>query len=269
VRNIIKITLNELKKFIRSKKFYVLCFLIIGLALLAVYAYNEMAQNVMTNSPKIKGYSEELKTILVNLNGTNFARLFLTDFIYKNFFSIFIIFILLISIDIFGIDKEIGTFKFTLLTGVKVWEVYIGKIVAIALISLAIVSSNLITSFALGQIFFDTNFNVQNFSTVVLLYLSSVIPAIIISLLIAILCLSKVSSKVLTIVGILFVFIFGTVDSLTITKYFSPIGLLSVFSDCLPQINRTFTQCLSTAITYIIILSLSLIITSKKVDYFN
>ncbi len=267
--NIYKITFNELNKFFRSKKFYVLCFLIVGLAILAVIAYRDMALNVITNSSKSENYSEELKIVLRNLNGINFSRLFLTDFIFKSFFSIFVIFILLISIDVFCIDKESGNFKFTLLTGVKVWEAYIGKIIAMILIASLIIFSNLFISFILGQIFFDSELNMQNLYTVFLLYFSSIVPAIIISLIIALSCLSKISSKLLSIIGILFTFILGTVDSLTVTKYFSPIGLLSVFSDCLPQINKPFTQCFSTAITYIFILFIPLFILSKKVDYFE
>jgi|GEM_PF-2255821 len=269
MKNISKIISNEIYKFLNGKIIYFLFFIILGLCILGVIAYKELALNVLNNDPKANNYSYELKTTLFNLNGIGFCRLFLTDFIFKNYFSIYAIFIILIAINIFSIDKDTGNMKFAYLTGINFNQIYIGKIISICVISFFILTFNFFVSLFCGQIFFEKSINFNDIFEIILIHYSCILPSIIISNIIALVSLAKVSIKIQTILGLIVVFILGTLDSSTNLKYYSPIGLLSVFSVELPKFNLSFIRCVIISIIYIILLFPFLFIKVNKTDYFE
>ena len=77
---------NEYVKLFKEKKVYIIILFLIAMCILGIVAYSEMQTIVLTGNPKMGKYSDELITILSDLNGIRFAQLFLTDFIYKDFF---------------------------------------------------------------------------------------------------------------------------------------------------------------------------------------
>ncbi len=83
---------NETIKFINEKKLYIMLGVIFVLVILGVIAYKDMINNVMTGDARIETYSQEFITILQNFNGVTFSKMFLLDFIYKPYFSIYLIF---------------------------------------------------------------------------------------------------------------------------------------------------------------------------------
>ena len=82
---------NETIKFINEKKLYIMLGVIFVLVILGVIAYKDMINNVMTGDARIETYSQEFITILQNFNGVTFSKMFLLDFIYKPYFSIYLI----------------------------------------------------------------------------------------------------------------------------------------------------------------------------------
>lgn len=83
---------NETIKFINEKKLYIMLGVIFVFVILGVIAYKDMINNVMTGDARIETYSQEFITILQNFNGVTFSKMFLLDFIYKPYFSIYLIF---------------------------------------------------------------------------------------------------------------------------------------------------------------------------------
>ena len=145
---------NETIKFINEKKLYIMLGVIFVLVILGVIAYKDMINNVMTGDARIETYSQEFITILQNFNGVTFSKMFLLDFIYKPYFSIYLIFISIIAVNVFSNDYKSGNLKFALLTNTTVTQLYLGKVLFMMLVSTIIVSINFILSLILGQIAF-------------------------------------------------------------------------------------------------------------------
>ncbi len=61
----------------------------VGLCVLSIVAYKDMANIAAEELPRAEAYSDEFTNVLMNMNGVAFAKLFLTDFIYKDYISFF------------------------------------------------------------------------------------------------------------------------------------------------------------------------------------
>ncbi len=260
---------NEFVKFLSSKKIWFIVVLLIGMSILGAIAYGDMKNDVIDNLPKAELYSDELKIMLLNLSGLNFTRLFLTDIIYKPYFSIYLVFIVLIAVDIFAIDEESGNMKFTLLTGLKLSELIIGKFVFILFISCIFAFSNFIISFSIGQLYFGGVIYLKDFFSIVILTILAVFPAISISGIVFLFSQSGINSKVILGCSILMLLILGLADTYTVSKMFSPIGAMSVFIEDVPKINIKFLICIGISIAYSMISILVGYATISKRDIFR
>lgn len=207
------------------------------LVILGVIAYKDMINNVMTGDARIETYSQEFITILQNFNGVTFSKMFLLDFIYKPYFSIYLIFISIIAVNVFSNDYKSGNLKFALLTNTTVTQLYLGKVLFMMLVSTIIVSINFILSLILGQIAFGGSIPVAELLEVLVLYFISVIPAVAFSLIISLISLTKLSPNVIIGASIGVIILFGIIDTLTKFKYISPIGILSFFEQGIPSFN--------------------------------
>lgn len=207
------------------------------LVILGVIAYKDMINNVMTGDARIETYSQEFITILQNFNGVTFSKMFLLDFIYKPYFSIYLIFISIIAVNVFSNDYKSGNLKFALLTNTTVTQLYLGKVLFMMLVSTIIVSINFILSLILGQIAFGGSIPVAELLEVLVLYFISVIPAVAFSLIISLISLTKLSPNVIIGTSIGVIILFGIIDTLTKFKYISPIGILSFFEQGIPSFN--------------------------------
>jgi ABC-2 type transport system permease protein len=270
MKNTIKVFRSEVYRLIKSKKILIMTGFIIILCAIATTAYTEMAGNVAGGLPIAERYPETLKTLLRNLNSVEFTRLSATDFIYKNYFSFFAIFIVLIAVDIFSVDKERGTLKFAILSGVKPTEIYAGKLLTAMTTSVGIVLMNFIFAFTAGLISVGGNIVPGELLSVFVIYLCGAVPGMAVAAIISVLSLFPINSKMLMGGGILLVFLLGLSDSLSLSvKGFSPIGLLSYFGNDIPFINAGFACCLLSSFLYAVLFATILMIAVKKLDYFD
>ena len=253
---------NETIKFINEKKLYIMLGVIFILVILGVIAYKDMINNVMTGDARIETYSQEFITIL-----QTFSKMFLLDFIYKPYFSIYLIFISIIAVNVFSNDYKSGNLKFALLTNTTVTQLYLGKVLFMMLVSTIIVSINFILSLILGQIAFGGSIPVAELLEVLVLYFISVIPAVAFSLIISLISLTKLSPNVIIGASIGVIILFGIIDTLTKFKYISPIGILSFFEQGIPSFNISMIISLGMAVIYILLLSIGLVKVINKVDY--
>lgn len=267
--NSVKITKNEFIKFLHGKKFIFIMALIIGMCGIAAVAYKDMVNIVVNNLPKAETYSNEMKYILLHINGVNFSKLFLTDFIYKGYFSFYILFIVLIAADVFSVDNESGNMKFTLLTGVKVSQLFTGKIVYMSCVSFAIVLFHFIVSVIVGQFVFGGDCLSSELVQVLVLSICAVFPAVAIAVIVALLSQFRVSSKTIIGCGIALSLILGVADTLSKSKYLSPIGVLSIFNESVPSIKNEIAVCLFSSGVYLIIGIFILYFIIRKRDYFE
>ena len=226
-----------------------------------------MINNVMTGDARIETYSQEFITILQNFNGVTFSKMFLLDFIYKPYFSIYLIFISIIAVNVFSNDYKSGNLKFALLTNTTVTQLYLGKVLFMMLVSTIIVSINFILSLILGQIAFGGSIPVAELLEVLVLYFISVIPAVAFSLIISLISLTKLSPNVIIGASIGVIILFGIIDTLTKFKYISPIGILSFFEQGIPLFSISMIISLGMAVIYILLLSIGLVKVINKVDY--
>ena len=264
-----KIVKNEFRKFFKGKIFIFEFLLIIGLCLLGVTAYKDMVDITVNELPKSQTYSEALKDTLRSMDGAEFSKLFLTDFIYKSFFSFFLIFIVITAVNVFSDDRESGNMKFTILTGVDRNTVILGKLIFMVCSIFMTVIFNLVLSLVVGTIFFGAPASMDTVLEVVGMTLLAVVPAFAITVFIALLSQIKISSKIIMAVGIVFTFIMGVLDTLTGTSRFSPIGSLSVFSDNVPAINHQLLTGCAVSAVYVAVGIAAMILISSRYEYYE
>jgi ABC-type transport system involved in multi-copper enzyme maturation permease subunit len=176
----------------------------------------------------------------------------------------------LIAVDIFGIDKERGTMKFAMLSGIKPIEIYAGKLLTALATALSITLINFTVSLTAGLITIGGNLFPRDLLDVFLIYISASIPGMAVVTIISVLSLFSINSKVMMGGGIMIVFILGMADSLTaVGKELSPIGVLSVFGNDIPFINAGFISSLLLSLVYTVVFTLILMTTVRKIDYFD
>lgn len=269
MQKVIKVTKNEFTKFISQKKLYILFILIFAITVMGLYAYNDMVQNVLQSTSKAETYSTEFKEMAVNFSGYYFTKLSLTDFIYKPYISLYLIFIVIIAIDVFSNDLKQGNLKFQLISNVNRTELYIGKVLFMFIISILIAMLNFILVFIGGQLVFGGTVNILDILKVFMIYELSIFPAVALSLIIAILSFLKLSTTILTEISIGITLVLGIIDTFTNSKYFSPIGGLQLFSNDLPSLSNHLLSCSLVSLIYIVVLTYIIQLIIKKVDFVN
>lgn len=135
------------------------------------------------------------------------------------------------------------------------------------LVSTMIVSINFLLSLIVGQIAFGGSIIIAQLVEVLVLYFMSIIPAVVFSLIISLISLTKLSSNIIIGGSIGAIILFGIIDTLTKFRYVSPIGILSFFQEGIPAFNNSMIISLSMALMYIILLSIGLVKITNKVDY--
>lgn len=255
MRKVNKIFENEVMKFLSSKKMKFIILFIVGMTILAAYAYNDMANAVAAGLEKTINYPDDLKTFLANISGTNFMLAFLSDVIYRSELPFYLIFIVIIAVEVFSEDYQRGTLKFTLLTGVECKDVLLGKFLFMAYISLAIALINFVFSFIVGQIVFGGNVFNDVLLEVLILTVLVVAPAMALSSIIFLLSQTNLSSKIIMIFGILFTIFIGILDAFTGSKRFSPVGAIGMFNNEIPSTSAEYYAAIGVSIIYVIVLT--------------
>ena len=241
----VKIIQNEFRKFLSGKAFVFEILLMAGLFTLGVIAYKDMADIAAKNLPRAQFYTEEFKSVLMNMNGVTFAKLSLTDFIYKNNLPFFLIFVVIHTVNTFSSDRENGTMKFTLLTGVDKETLIAGKLMFMASSIGMIVLLNILLSLAIGCFFFGGTGDFIQIIEYIGISLLAILPGLSMAVIVAVLSQIRISSKIIMAIGLITVLVLGMLDTMTATNRFSPIGALSIYADQIPSFNQALLlRCL-------------------------
>lgn len=265
----VKIVQNEFKKFFSSKTFIFEILLMVGLCVLSIVAYKDMANIAAEELPRAEAYSDEFTNVLMNMNGVAFAKLFLTDFIYKDYISFFLLFVVIYAVNTFSSDRENGTMKFTLLTGVDQKTLIAGKLVFMACAIGVILLFNMVLSLLVGFIAFGGKCDFLQLLEYIGLNALTILPGLAIAVIVAVLSQIRVSSKVIMGVGLVMVFILGMLDAMTPTIHFSPVGALSHFSAQIPAIDPTLLLRYLVSLVYCVVGSLALLGITKNYEYYE
>ena len=195
-----------------------------GLFTLGVIAYKDMADIAAKNLPRAQFYTEEFKSVLMNMNGVTFAKLSLTDFIYKNNLPFFLIFVVIHTVNTFSSDRENGTMKFTLLTGVDKETLIAGKLMFMASSIGMIVLLNILLSLAIGCFFFGGTGDFIQIIEYIGISLLAILPGLSMAVIVAVLSQIRISSKIIMAIGLITVLVLGMLDTMTATNRFRRLG---------------------------------------------
>ena len=238
------------------------------MCILAILAYSDMEEIVLNRNPRMNSYPDKLIATLSELNGIRFAQLFLSDFIYKGFFFLYILSIVILTADIFAYDRENGTLKYTLLTGVTTKQVILGKVVVISALAFGLALLNFLISILLGVSFFGvSSFRMKELAIVLLMNILAAFPGIAMGMIVSILSLSRLAAKSVLIICIGFSFILGIADTVTLSKFYSPIGTLFLFNENFPYITTDYAKSLIVSFIYIVVLMGLMLTKGKKIEY--
>lgn len=252
--NILNIVRNEFIKLTSSKKFIILIFLIVSVCILSGYGYIQMRNDVINQTAKGLGFDQNVKSTLMNLNYAKFSILFSSDFIYKPFLPIYLIFMSILLGSLVSEDYLEGTMKFSLISPVSKQDLILGKILFIFIFSTLIAIFNLIISLVVGYILFGaSNVNIYDVYNGIYIYLISVLPIMAFSTIVIYISLIIKNTATVITISVIMSIIITIVDYFTKTKEFSPIGILSIFSDGYSINIEAATFPLLCSVLYIIV----------------
>lgn len=229
---ILKVAKNELIKTFYHKQFHILLVFIIIMALFSTYIYADIQIKIINGEIEVNRYTEEVKQSYINMNGSIFMWNFLTDFIFKPMIPYFLIFMVLFSIKTFSEDNSSGNLKFFILDINNRTDIFYGKILYLFAIITIVVLINILLSFILGVIFFGIKgMTIKGLLFISSIYLLAIIPILSFTTLIGVCSLMLVSSNVCIVIGVMLSVLVSVIDRFTISKHFSPIGILTRLID--------------------------------------
>lgn len=252
----LKVVKNEYIKFFSGKKPYIFLLIIAVIAFLSAYMYADSRMQIINNTAAAQKVPLELKEMLLNITPLVFLKLFATDFIYKPVLQCLLIIIGIITVNTFCEDYTSGNMKFFLVSSLKKAQLFIGKIIYLLTIILLIVTANMVFGYIAGAAFFGTGvFDIKVFGEVLLVYGFSVIPGVAFATIIAILSILIRNTMTMFPLAIFISIILTTIDLFTVTKYFSPVGAMSLigFDVISSSLNKDFILTNGVSLIYIAI----------------
>lgn len=174
----------------------------------------------------------------------------------------------ILAVDIFAYDYENGTLKYTVLTGVNLKDVIVGKIIFTGILALGFALVNFFIPILLGSYFFGlSSFKISELKIVFLMNIFAIIPCLTIIMMVCVLSFLKLSAKLVLAFSLGFSFVLGVADTLTRTKFYSPIGSLFFFNGKIPNITIGYIQSLASSLIYIVILMGIILAMEKKIEF--
>lgn len=205
--------------------------------------------------------------MLINITTQSFLKLFLTDFIYKPFIPLFLIFVGIIAVNIFCDDYVSGNMKFFLISKMRKSQLYIGKVVYMFLVVLMLIAANLIFGFIAGSFFFKPGtFDMNFIQDTLAVYMFSAIPALAFAIVISVVSILVNNSTTMLSVSIFLSIALTVVDQFTKSKYFSPVGTISLLGDNLIVSMKDFLITNGISLVYVILGGVIAISAFKRKD---
>lgn len=178
---------------------------------------------------------DELNFLLQDFNAMKYIWLASTDILYQGttLFSLMLLGIILSNL--YLEDFKNGCYKYVIIAGVKKKSFFVGKVLFTSLIVGSFVVFAFLCVTIVGIIFWGTNgINLKEFLDAFLLYIVTIIPMVSFLFLLYDIALIIKNVRVINFIAVVLPLILGIVDSLSITKNFSPIGLLTIFNQSPP-----------------------------------
>jgi len=250
---IIKLLKNEIIKMVHSKRNYVLIGCLVFMILSIVYITFMNQQNILNNMPKIQNLDEARKQDILNMNTVIFLKQFATEFIFRPIVPYFIFFMVVLSVEVFGEDFYSGNMKFFINIDKKRISIFVAKILSLVVYALFIVILNIVLGFTISSLFFKVSFD--GGFRIIVIYLSAIIPVVSFSLIIGLISMYIQNKKISLVIGIAGSIFLTVADRLTMTRYFSPIGIVSILEKIRPtdiHLSDLFMANL-TSVVYLII----------------
>ena len=228
--NTMKVAKQEVIKFMHQKKFIFLLIVFVICTYMMGSWMGDLIVKIKTET-LTSDMADTFKNFLLSLNGVSFSHYVCQNFIYRDMFPIFLIFISLIVISSVSDDYEDGTMKFILISKVNKKELIMGKMFGILFIIAGSTLVFLIVSVLFGIYKFGiTGINFADCLSLIYYYAISLIPEMAWSLLLVLICLLIRNKLVVTFASIIGVILLSNIDRLTVTKGFSPIGIIQTYT---------------------------------------
>ncbi|MDD6794148.1 MAG: ABC transporter permease subunit [Clostridiaceae bacterium] len=228
---IIKVAKNELRKVFYSKQFYVLLVFIIIMSFLSAYLYGDIRNSILSGTVDADRYSAEVKQNFINMNAITFMQMLLTDFIFKPMIPFFAIFMVVFAVKTFAEDNVSGRLKFTILECDQRAKICYGKLLYLFIITFIGVLMNFVCGFLLGSFIFGLKgVTAGNFLSEIGMYVSAIIPIVSFAAIIGVISMVASKNNTFIVIGVMSSILISLLDKFTVTKYYSPLGIITRIS---------------------------------------
>jgi ABC-2 type transport system permease protein len=231
----IKFLKNEIIKMLDSKKIYTFLIFLIFMIVTICYIVHSQQNNIISNASEAKKYPEQIKMNILNMNSVIFLKQFSTEFIFRPVVPYFAFFMVAFSVEIFGGDFFSGNMKYFARLDKNHINIFKAKVLSLIVYSFLFVLITIVLGFIISSLAYKISFN--GLGRIILIYLAASIPVASFGLIIGIMSMSIKNRSISLTLGI-FISIFVTVcDRLTISRNFSPLGVISIMEKARDSIH--------------------------------
>lgn len=217
---------NEIIKMLDSKKIYILLAFATFMILAICYLTHSQQNNIINNTGHAMEYPEQMKFNILNMNSVIFLKMFSTEFIFRPVVPYFIFFMVVFSVEVFGQDFFSGNMKYFARLDKRHTDIFRAKVLSLIVYSFLFLLITVILGFTISSIAFKISFN--GLGRIILIYLSAIIPVVSFGLIIGIVSMFIKNKTISLTLGIVISIFLTISDKLTITRYFSPIGVIAI-----------------------------------------
>lgn len=204
---------------ILHKKGYLVC---IGAIILFVFSSAFAYLNATNN---------QLSFLLRDFNAMKYIWLASTDILYQGTTLFSLILLGIILSNLYVEDFKNGCYKYVIIAGISKKRYFTAKILFTFLTVTCFVVLSFLCVTIVGIIFWGTEgINSREFFSAFGLYIAAVIPIVAFLFFLYNLALIIKNPRIINFIAVVLPLIMGIVDSLSETKRFSPIGLLTIFN---------------------------------------
>lgn len=250
----------------RSRLFVLILGFVVLMAVMGGVGYTDMAAEVAQGAPRTLTWSPELRGYLTDLNPATFVSIAATDTLYKAYFSFGLILAGLITWRVVGVASAEGIHKYFLLGGQSRLSVAVNSMLTLALLLLGLIAATFVIESVVGVVVGSPRFGAvtpAQVGTALALYAAAFIPLSNYALVIALAARLHASRIALLISALTLPIPFGLMDTLTVTKQFSPWGILSMFATT-PRIDGAFWAALGVEACWLVALVAAFMLVSQR-----
>ena len=220
---------------------------VVAMAVMSGIGYTGMAADLAAGTPKANSWSPELRAYLTQLDPATFVAIAATDTLYKAFFSFALMLVGLLTWRIVGVSYAEGVHKYMLLGGRSRLDVAFHTLGVLVAAIIELVAMALLATAVVGVIAFGGRLGhvtAAEAGSAIALYSAALVPLINYALVVAIAGRLHMPRIGLLIAATTAPIVLGLIDTLTVSKFVSPWGVLSFFLS-VPSLDATFVAALA------------------------